>query len=69
MRGLGMINGGCRRPLGHMTPAGVEVARAAARAVWSANPELLAPIESAFGVDLAARLADDALWASLAYAE
>ena len=67
MRGLGMIHGGCRRPLGHMTAAGVAVVREAARAVWQANPEILAPIESAFGVSLEARLADDRLWASLAY--
>jgi len=67
MRGLGMIKSGCRRPLGHMTAAGVAVVREAARAVWTASPELFAPIESAFGVCLDARLADDALWASLAY--
>ncbi|MBM4032869.1 MAG: 4-hydroxy-tetrahydrodipicolinate synthase [Planctomycetes bacterium] len=67
MRGLGMIKGGCRRPLGHMTTAGVNVVRSAALAVWESNPEVLAPIEAAFGVSLAGRLRDDALWASLAY--
>jgi len=67
MRGLGMIAGGCRRPLGHMTPAGVAIVRHAAQAVWKHNPEVLQPIETAFGVSLPARLADDALWASLAY--
>jgi len=67
MRGLGMIRAGCRRPLGHMTRAGVAVVREAARAVWRANPEILAPIETAFGVSLDHRLSNDELWASLAY--
>jgi 4-hydroxy-tetrahydrodipicolinate synthase len=67
MRGLGMIKGGCRRPLGHMTAAGVSVVRSAALAVWESNPEILAPIEAAFAVSLEGRLRDDALWASLAY--
>lgn len=67
MRGLGMIKGGCRQPLGRMTAAGVEVVRGAAQSVWASNPEVLAPIEAAFGVDIEARLGDDALWAGLAY--
>ena len=67
MRGLGMIRWGCRRPLGHMTEAGVRVVRAAAQSVWRNNPELLAPIETSFRVSLDRRLADDELWASLAY--
>ncbi len=69
MRGLGMVQGGCRKPLGRMTAAGVAVVRRAAQSVWKHNPEILSPIESAFGVSLSARLADDALWASLAYSE
>ena len=68
MRGLGMIAGGCRRPLGRMSEAGVEVVRAAARAVWAASPDILRPIEPACGVAIGERLADDALWAALAYA-
>lgn len=67
MSGLGMIGGGCRRPLGRMTRAGVEVVRAAARTVWNANPEVLRPIEDAFAVAVAERLDDDGLWAGLAY--
>jgi len=69
MRGLGMVRGGCRRPLGHMSAAGVGVVRAAAQAVWRNSPEVLAPIEDAFGVSVGERLGDDALWASLAYAD
>ena len=69
MRGLGMVSGGCRRPLGRMTLRGVEVVRSAARAVWKANPGILRPIEAVFDVSLAERIEDDALWASLACAE
>lgn len=67
MAGLGMIGGGCRRPLGRMTQAGVAVVRAAARTVWNANPEVLRPIEDAFEADIASRLDDDAVWDALAY--
>jgi 4-hydroxy-tetrahydrodipicolinate synthase len=67
MRGLGMISGPCRQPLGRMTPAGIAAVRSTARATWQANPELLSPIQDAFGVDIQQRLDDDALWNSLAY--
>jgi len=67
MQGLGMISAGCRRPLGRMTPQAVEIVRAAARAVWTTQPDILRPIEDAFGVSIARRLDDDNLWASLAY--
>lgn len=66
MQGLGMLSDGCRRPLGKLTPAGVEAVRAAARAAWNANPATLRPIEAAFGVSIPTRLDDDRLWASLA---
>jgi len=62
MAGLGMMEFGCRRPLGKMDKAAVEFVRAAARKVWQANPEILAPIEGAFDVDLTARIEDDANW-------
>jgi len=67
MQGLGMVSGGCRRPLGRMTRAGVEAVRAAARTVWTKNPDILRPIEGAFGVSLDERFDDDASWATLAY--
>jgi len=67
MQGLGMIATGCRRPLGKLTPPAVQIIRAAALGVWNKNPEILRPIESAFGVSIRDRLEDDALWASLAY--
>lgn len=66
MTGLGMPAGPCRRPLGRMTSAGVDVVRAAANRVWQANPELLKPIGEFYDVDIAARLADDQIWNSLA---
>ena len=64
MAGLGMPSGMCRRPLGRMTRAGVEVVRAAARQVWQRNPEVLAPIGEFFKVDVGARIADDSVWSA-----
>ena len=62
MAGLGMMAFGCRQPLGRMNKEGVEAVRAAVRKVWQANPEILAPIEGAFDVDLSARIEADANW-------
>jgi len=62
MAGLGMMEFGCRRPLGKMDKASVEFVRAAARRVWQNNPEVLAPLEAAFDVDVSARIEDDANW-------
>ncbi|MGB9620342.1 MAG: hypothetical protein ACPL7K_08010, partial [Armatimonadota bacterium] len=65
MAGLGMPSGSCRKPLGKMTRAGIEVIRDAARQVWRRNPEVLAPIGEFFGVDVGARIEDDRVWAAL----
>lgn len=65
MAGLGMPAGLCRRPLGKMTKAGVGVARAALKQVWKQYPEALQPIEAFYGVDVAARIDDDARWSAL----
>ncbi len=65
MAGLGLLEGTCRAPLGRMTAPAVEKVRAAVRAVWARAPQHLAPLEAAFGVNVAARLADDAAWARL----
>ncbi|MCZ7682167.1 MAG: 4-hydroxy-tetrahydrodipicolinate synthase [Sandaracinaceae bacterium] len=62
MGGLGMIDARCRRPLGRMTAPAVATCREALRAVWRAAPEVLRPIEEAFGVRVEARLEDDACW-------
>ena len=50
-----------------MTAAGVETVRTIARTVWASSPEVLRPIEEAFGVAIGQRLDDDGIWASLAY--
>ncbi len=65
MTGLGMPSGLCRMPLGKMSRAGVEAVRSAARATWEMNPEVLAPVEKFYGIDIAARLADDSVWQAL----
>lgn len=65
MAGLGMVGPYVRPPLGKMTAPAVARCREAAQAVWTANPELLSPIEDAFGVSIAARLADDDAWSVL----
>lgn len=65
MAGLGMPSGLCRRPLGKMTQAGVDVVRNAVKQVWDQYPEALRPMGSFFGVDVGARIADDSVWSIL----
>lgn len=67
MRGLGMPAGVCRRPLGRMTPQGVEEVRNGLKNVWQNNPEILKPIEDFYGVSISERLADDIIWQALSY--
>ena len=67
MRLLGMPSGPARRPLGRMTPAGLEVVIGAARQVWKKAPEVLEPVAGFFGVDVEERLTDPAWRAGLAY--
>ena len=62
MAGLGMPAGFCKKPLGRMSRAGVVVVRNAAKQVWERNPEILEPVAKFYGVDIAARLADDSVW-------
>lgn len=62
MAGLGMIGSYCRRPLGPMPRAAVDVCRGALRAVWEAAPEYLTPIEEHFDVKIEERLDDDSVW-------
>lgn len=66
MAALGMPAGPCRRPLGRMSKAGVEVVRAAVMQVWERNPEVLSPVADHYGVDVGVRIADEALWDALA---
>ena len=65
MGGLGLPGGPVRRPLGKMPPAGVAACRDALRQVFRAAPELLRPLQDAFGVDVERRLADDSAWAAV----
>lgn len=67
MRLLGMPSGPVRRPLGRMTPAGLDVVVNAAREVWQNNPEVLKPAEKAFDVDIEDRLTNPEYRKDLAY--
>jgi 4-hydroxy-tetrahydrodipicolinate synthase len=64
---LGMPCGGCRQPLGRLTPNALEVVLAAARKVQAANPAILKPCADFFGVDVNARLNEPANWKDLVY--
>ncbi len=65
---LGMPAGPCRRPLGKMNRAGLDIVLDNAREVHDKAPEVFAPIESFFGVDVSARLSDAAVLDGLVYA-
>lgn len=67
MNVLGMPAGPLRPPLGRMTRKGLNVVLNAAREVYEKSPELLAPIESFFDVDLSNRLYNERYWRELAY--
>ena len=64
---LGMPAGPCRRPLGKMNRAGLEQVLNNARAVQSRNPEVFAPIEAFFKVDIGRRLEDASVLEGFAY--
>lgn len=64
---LGMPSGPCRRPLGRMTRKGLDVVVKAVREVWERNPEILRPIEEAFGVKIEERITDPKFREGLAY--
>jgi 4-hydroxy-tetrahydrodipicolinate synthase len=65
MAGLGMLSPVTRAPLGKMTHAAVAMCRDALRKVHETDASLLAPIDAAFGVSVAKRLADDGVWQAL----
>jgi 4-hydroxy-tetrahydrodipicolinate synthase len=62
MNGLGVPAGQCRRPLGKMSRKGAELVRAAARKTWEENPWVLEPLAEFYGVDVGARIGNDANW-------
>ena len=65
MAGLGMIERLGRAPLGKMSRPAVETCRSALREVHESVPTVLRPIEAAFDVRIADRLADDRIWSAL----
>lgn len=65
MAGLGMPSGNCRKPLGRMKASGIAVVRDTVKQVWENNPEILTPAADFFGIDIAARIDNDAVWNAL----
>jgi 4-hydroxy-tetrahydrodipicolinate synthase len=53
---LGMPAGGCRQPLGKMTPNGLQTVLSAAKAVFVTDPQVFQPVAEFFKVDIEARL-------------
>jgi 4-hydroxy-tetrahydrodipicolinate synthase len=66
---LGMPCGGCRRPLGKLTPNAIEVVLTAARKIQATNPGILQPCADFFSVNIDARLNDPQTWKELVYSE
>jgi 4-hydroxy-tetrahydrodipicolinate synthase len=65
LAGLGIIEPVFRPPHGKLTKEGVALCRGALASVHSRHPEALAPAAEFFGIDVAARLADDEAWSTL----
>jgi 4-hydroxy-tetrahydrodipicolinate synthase len=57
---LGLPAGVCRQPLGKMAAAGLAKALDLVSGVYTANPEVFAPMEAHFGISVEARLRDTA---------
>jgi 4-hydroxy-tetrahydrodipicolinate synthase len=66
---LGMPSGGCKPPLGKMTPNGLSKVLEAARTVQRTAPEILKPIADFFGVNIEERLENPKYREGLCYAE
>ncbi|MFZ5571431.1 MAG: 4-hydroxy-tetrahydrodipicolinate synthase [Thermodesulfobacteriota bacterium] len=69
MAAIGMPAGGCRRPLGKMTLAGLTKVFDTCRDVWAKTPEVFQPAAEFFQIDMAARLNDRKYWEGLYYKE
>jgi 4-hydroxy-tetrahydrodipicolinate synthase len=67
MQVLGMPSGGCRRPMGKMTRAGLERVVAVLRQVQAASPEILRPAAEFFNIDIEQRLSAEDQWGKLVY--
>lgn len=66
---LGMPAGPCRRPLGRLTRAGMDLLMTAARKVYGEAPQLFEPLADFFDVDVEARLNDPKYREGLYYEE
>ena len=66
---LGMPSGGCRQPLGKMSRKGIDIVIAAARTVQTQHPEIFAPIEEFFKVNISERLENPKVAENLFYSE
>lgn len=64
---FGMPAGPLRSPMGKMTRKGLDVVLKTARVLYEKNPDILAPIEGFFDVNLSNRLYDERYWKGLAY--
>ncbi|GBC62032.1 4-hydroxy-tetrahydrodipicolinate synthase [Desulfonema ishimotonii] len=69
MQVLGMPSGPCRPPLGRLTRNAMNIVLEAGRKVWKENPEILSPLQDAFGTDIGKCLNDPDNWRSLCYTE
>lgn len=66
---LGMPSGGCKPPLGKMTPNGLNKVLETARTMQRTAPEILKPIADFFGVNIEERLENPKYREGLCYAE
>ncbi|MSS70836.1 MAG: 4-hydroxy-tetrahydrodipicolinate synthase [Candidatus Latescibacteria bacterium] len=66
---LGMPAGPCRRPLGKMTRNGLNTVLNVARTIQTESPEVFAPVEAFFKVDIEKRLKDASTLEGLAYTD
>jgi 4-hydroxy-tetrahydrodipicolinate synthase len=66
---LGMPSGGCRQPLGKMSRNGIDIVISAARTVQTQHPEIFAPIEDFFKVNISERLENPNVAENLFYSE
>lgn len=64
---LGLPAGGCRRPLGKMSRAGLDKVLDIARTVNTRNPEIFKPLADFFNVDITMRIEDPAFQEGLWY--
>ncbi len=64
---LGMPSGPCRPPLGKMTAKGLQKVISIAKKVYKEFPEIFAPVEEFFEVDIGERLNKGKYWQDLCY--